>query len=136
MRKVARVSAQGADARWVIVHEASEGVYVFPCASDDDGSATGDDWYSSLAEADAACAEAYGIEEGDWRFISDPRTGCQQDWVTPVRVIGREIGAPRWGEFERLVDGAWITIDSSSPPLTIEAAIQQADAPDGPSSRR
>ncbi len=130
MRKVARVKAPDSGVRWVIVHETEEGVYVFPCTSDDDGSATRDDWFPSPEEADDACAEAYGVEAADWRSVGDPSPGCQQDWVSPVRLAGRATGHPRWGEFERLVDGSWITIDSSNPPPTIEEALRRAAARD------
>ena len=136
MRKVARVRITEVGVRWVIVHQTEGGVHVFPCASDEDGSVTGDDWYPSLSDADAACADAYGVECGDWRLIGDPPQGCQQDWVSPVRVRGRESGNPQWGEFERLVDGSWTIIDSSNPAPTIEEAIQQAHASEAAPPRR
>ena len=56
MRKVAPVSDDPSVAR-LILYASSEGVYVFPSASTDDGSAVGDEWYESLADADEACTE-------------------------------------------------------------------------------
>ena len=109
MRKVAPVSDDPSVAR-LILYASSEGVYVFPCASTDDGSAVGDEWYESLADADEACTERYGIDPADWEPIDDPLPGCQHDWVDPVRVVGRNEGSPRWGRFERLEGGAWVEL--------------------------
>jgi hypothetical protein len=36
---------------------------------------------------------------------------CQQDWIEPVRVIGRNEGQPQWGRLEKLVDGRWQEIE-------------------------
>lgn len=131
MRKVGKVGVGDGAVRWLIVHEAEGGVLVFPCASDDDGSATGDVWFPSLVEADAYCAEAYGVAAADWQLIRDPLPGCQQDWVAPVRVRARAgLGSQR-SCFESLVDGVWRPIDATSPPLSIERAMQQARAVGG-----
>jgi hypothetical protein len=132
MRRVAPVKAPEADALWVIVHDTDDGVYLFACASNFDGSATGDSWFETLSDAYAACAEVYGVHEADWVSVGDPWPGCQQDWISPVRVPGRESGSPRWGELERWVDGAWVAITSAHPRPTIEEAIRQADATAGP----
>ena len=51
--------------RRVILFEGGEGVYVFPCTSCEDGSAAGDDWYPTLAEAEGACAQRYGVRAED-----------------------------------------------------------------------
>lgn len=131
MRKVARVRAVDGAVRWIIVHEAKDGVFVFPCAKDDDGSATGDAWFSSLSDADAHCASAYRVEAADWQLIRDPLPGCQQDWVAPVRVRERAgLGSQR-RRFECLVDGVWLPVDAMNPPLSIERAMQQTRAVGG-----
>jgi biofilm protein TabA len=68
----------------------------------------GDYWHQTIAEADEACLQLYGINDKDWVDIGDPLEGCQQDWIAPVRVKGRNIGNPQWGIFERLEqDGVW-----------------------------
>jgi biofilm protein TabA len=123
MRKVARVRDEAADARWVILYDCSEGVYVFPCATDEDGSACGDLRFETVEDAEQHCEDEYGIRAGDWIALLDPPLGCQQDWITPVRVPGRETGEPRWGELERFVEGAWIALWPADPRPTIEEAI-------------
>ena len=134
MRKVAQVKKQGADAKWVVVHETtSDGVYLFPFATDEDGSSIGDWWFETMAEADASCAAEYDIRPSDWIQIPDPPSGCQQDWICPVRVPGREAGSPEWGTLERLVDGEWIRIDPRDRRPTVVWAIQQANETEGPS---
>lgn len=130
MRKVAR-ARDGSGARWVILHETAEGVYLFPCASDDDGSACGDSWFSTLEEAEQACTESYGIRACDWIAVGDPLPGCQQDWISPARVPGRETGNPRWGTLERLIDGRWTRVSPADPRPGIEAAIRAARADRG-----
>lgn len=136
MRKVARVKEKNVRERWVIVHQSDGGVYVFSRNSDVDGYCDGEDWYTSLAAADEACETLYGIQSDDWLFIVAPPPGCQQDWISPVRVVGRETGRPEFGKFERLVDGKWVRIGATNPAPSIEEAIQQAATPDAPSGRR
>src|SRR5687767_6015003 len=102
MRMVASVKQPHPDARRVILYDGGgEGVYIFPCGTEDDGSAMGDSWFGSLGEAIEVCRREYGIEARDWSVVSDPPEGCQQDWIAPVRVIGRVDGNPRWGRLER-----------------------------------
>jgi len=127
MRKIARVKKPGADARWVILHETEQGVYLFPFATDEDGSGTGDDWYPTLADAESACAQRYGIGPSDWRTIADPLPGCQQDWITPVRVPGRAGGRPHWGRLERLEGDEWVPLRHNDPRPSIETAIRCAE---------
>lgn len=125
MRKVAKTTKDGVDAQWIILFACPDGVYVFPCASDLDGSAIGDEWYATVAEADAACLDVYGVRSEDWRIVADPLPGCQHDWLCPVRVPGREAGTPRWGELERLVDGTWRPVDPSERVPTIPELIEE-----------
>jgi biofilm protein TabA len=113
-----------------MVYQCSEGVYVFPFASDLDGSAAGDQWYETVSDADSAASEAYGVVAADWRLVPDPAPGAQHDWVAPVRVAGRDAGSPQWGCFERLVHGEWVGFDPKSTTWSVEAAIQQWHQPD------
>lgn len=108
MRKVASVKNNHPDIKRVIVHETENGVYVFPCSSETDGSAIGDEWFQSLKEADEFCLAEYAINTSDWEFIDEPLEFCQQDWIEPVRIKDRNIGKPEWGKFERLENGVWI----------------------------
>jgi len=113
MRKVAVTRTNNSVVKRVIVHECKEGVYVFRCSSLEDGSATGDWWYESVADAEDACRDDFGIGPDDWEYIDDPLEGCQQDWIAPVRVKGRNTGQPQWGQYERLEEGVWKDVEPS-----------------------
>ena len=89
---------------------AEEGCYVFLYETLEDGPCAYDYLQEDIATAKLQCMEVYGISEDDWSRIADLMLGCQQDWIDPVRVVGRSEGNPRWGEFERLVNGEWSPI--------------------------
>jgi hypothetical protein len=110
MRKIAKTQ-QHPDIRQVIIDQSADGFYVFPCASLDDGFAIGDQWYESLEDAELACLAEYGIVHTDWQVIPDALEYYQQDWIEPVRVIGRNQGQPQWGRLEKRVDGRWQEIE-------------------------
>jgi hypothetical protein len=95
----------------VILYQCADGVYISPCTELDDGFANGDEWYESLESAEEACHSEYGILGEDWQPIPDPFEYCQQDWIEPVRVVGRDRGELQWGRFEKLLDGAWKEIE-------------------------
>ena len=48
------------------------------------------------------------IDERGWINIDDPLPNCQHDAFIPIRVKGRDIGKPEWGNLETLVDGEWV----------------------------
>ena len=48
------------------------------------------------------------IDERGWIDIDDPLPDCQHDAFLPIRVKGREIGKPQWGQLEILKDGQWV----------------------------
>jgi hypothetical protein len=47
------------------------------------------------------------IDERGWIDIDDPLPDCQHDAFLPIRVKGRDIGKPEWGNLEILKDGEW-----------------------------
>ncbi|MEG3874464.1 MULTISPECIES: hypothetical protein [unclassified Microcoleus] len=112
MRKVAE-SRKHPDIKQVILYkpELGEGVYAFPCTSLNDGFGIGDIFYQSWRDAEEFCEQEYGISKDAWKFIPDPLANCQQDWIAPVRVIGRNTGTPQWGKLEKLIDGKWVEIE-------------------------
>jgi hypothetical protein len=110
VRKVAR-TRNHPEIQQVILYQCADGVYLFPCTSLDDGFSNGDEWYENLESAESICHSEYGILSEDWQIISDPLEHCQQDWVEPVRVVGRDKGKPQWGRFEKLFDGVWKEIE-------------------------
>lgn len=90
--------------------DADEGCYIFLYDKNADGPCTYDYFENDMASAKLRCLEDYGIADADWREIPDLIPGCQQDWINPVRVVGRSVGGPKWGQFERLEDGRWICV--------------------------
>ena len=115
--------------RWLLVAESPDGgVYSFWFESDLDNSVTADSYGSgeTLDEEIAYLDESDRVEVSQWIAIGDALPDCQPDWVSPVRVAGREIGKPRWGEFERLIDGEWVPLGPDNPPPKVEEAIRQA----------
>lgn len=110
MRKVARTKHHP-EIRQVILYQCADGIYLFLCTSLEDGFASGDQWYEDLEIAESACFDHYGITDTDWQSIPDPLEHCQQDWIEPVRVVGRNSGNPQWGRLEKLVDGTWQEIE-------------------------
>jgi biofilm protein TabA len=107
MRKVAEVQNDHPEIKQVMIYECPDGVYVFPFATLEDGSAVSDEYYQSVEEADAECTKRYGISDKDWKYIDDPLEHCQHDWIKPVRIKGRNVGKPEWGHFEILENGIW-----------------------------
>lgn len=107
MRKIATVKNDPLIVKQVMIYECENGVYVFPFASLEDGSSIGDAWYQSLSEADSVCKDKYGIGKDNWKCIGDPLENCQHDWISPVRIKGRNIGLPEWRKLERLENGIW-----------------------------
>jgi hypothetical protein len=110
VRKIARTKNYP-KIQQVILYADEHGVYVFPCISLEDGFAISDTWYEDLATAEAVCYEQYSVMFEDWQLIPEPLQDCQQDWINPVRIVGREIGNPQWGRLEKLVDGRWMEIE-------------------------
>ncbi|WP_152004713.1 hypothetical protein [Desulfoluna spongiiphila] len=77
----------------------------------EDGPSLGDYWFENLEIAFESCKEDYGIDQDEWKTIPDPLEHCQQDWIEPIRVVGRSIDDPQWGRFEKLVNGKWLEIN-------------------------
>ncbi|MGV8082300.1 MAG: hypothetical protein AB2L09_01505 [Coriobacteriia bacterium] len=127
MRKIAPIKKEYADTRWVMLYESEEGVYLFPFISDTDGSVNDDFWFETSADAEEDSYDRWGVKACDWIEIPDPISGAQHDWVAPVRVTGRETGTPRWGSYERLIDGEWVGFDPASESWFVREAIQQVN---------
>lgn len=107
MRRIATVKASNTNAvRLMICDKGKDGVFVFGYNTEEDSSCSWDFHYSDLEDAYEMCAE-YGIQKDDWVEISDPLENCQDDWINPVRVIGRSNGNPEWGNFEQLIEEEW-----------------------------
>ncbi|NOQ73545.1 MAG: hypothetical protein GQ574_16180 [Crocinitomix sp.] len=111
MRKIATVKKSKANAvRLMICDKGADGVFVFGYNSEEDSACSWDCHYSDLEDAYEMGVD-YGIQKEDWIEIAAPLQYCQDDWINPVRVIGRPSGNPQWGKLEQLVDKQWIKIN-------------------------
>lgn len=127
MRATARIHNHS-ELKRAMLCTAQEGCYVFLYDRTEDGPCTYDYLQDDIASAKSFCAEDYGIDECDWTLIHDLIPGCQQDWISPVRVAGRPEGSPRWGEFERLENGVWKRIGTEPGAAPNGGPITQRDS--------
>ena len=109
MRKFANVKSDESLTKRIIVYETNTGTYVFPCATLEDGSATGDYWFENLIQADEFYLDYYSINDDDWQLANDPQEGCQHDWLAPVRVKA-DINSTSI-KMERFENNQWIEFD-------------------------
>ena len=99
-------SVDGTSFRKIMLYPCAEGVYVFLYDTDDAVFCTTDEFCESEEEALERWEEE--IDPDGWHVIDDPLPGCQHDSILPIRVKGRDQGAPQWGEYEILTDGKWV----------------------------
>ncbi|WP_022825664.1 hypothetical protein [Hymenobacter norwichensis] len=111
MRKTAFITQPVSELKRLMMHETDGGVYLFGYNKIEDASCLWDEWYDSVAEAESA-GEEYGVAPTDWQVVPDPLEGCQQDWITPVRVKGHTDSQLQKSSFEKLVDGQWLPLTS------------------------
>ena len=106
MRKVATIANPACEFRRAMVYDRGDGggVYLFLFRSPDDGPCDADYWHDDVAGAEAHAATDFGIRPSDWRPVPDPRPGCQDDWLAPVRAVRDWRGRPVPGRFDRLPD--------------------------------
>ncbi|RPD49337.1 hypothetical protein DNI29_00605 [Hymenobacter sediminis] len=108
MRKVALLQQPVAEVVRLMIYEEEQGVYLFGYNTVADAGCAWDHWFQTVADAEEAALEEYGVPVTDWQPIVDPLPGCQHDWIAPVRVQGRSEGNPQWSCLEKLVDGQWL----------------------------
>jgi hypothetical protein len=103
VRKVATTNNPDAEFRRAMIYDPADGggVFVFLFRSTADGPCDADYWYEDVALAERHAAEALGVGTADWQPIADPRPGCQDDWIAPVRWVPDD-GRPLHGRFEQL----------------------------------
>lgn len=111
MRLIANIKHFESDVKRLMIYDSEDGVYLFGYDKEADSNAIWDNWFEKV-EYEIEASHDYGIEQNDWKEISDPLEGCQHDWIEPVRVKGRNIGKPDWGKLEKLVNGEWVEIKS------------------------
>ncbi len=94
MRKIASVKVKDNNiVRLMLYDKGKQGVFVFGYHTMED---SGCAWDCHLEDVESAyeLGEDYGIREEDWIEISPVHKHCQDDWIKPVRIKGREIGLP------------------------------------------
>lgn len=67
--------------------------------------------YPNAEAALADMQDDWGIDEDAWREVPDQLSGCQDDWIAPVRIPRAANGGKLYHQWERLVDGEWVPID-------------------------
>ncbi len=93
-----------------MLYETEHGVYLFEYDRDNDSSAISDYLQDSIEVVFEIAEEDYGVKPEEWQEIPDPLEHCQDDWIEPVRIVGRDKGKPEWGKLEKLVSGSWVPI--------------------------
>ena len=111
MRFIANVSANKEGVLRLMIHETEYGVYLFGFNRIPDGGTMWDQWYESLNDAKEIAQEKYQLMPEAWVQLDEPYEHCQQDWIQPVRLKGRNLGQPEWGKLEHLVSGRWLDFD-------------------------
>lgn len=84
------------------------GIHLFGYYCLQDTSANWDHFFSTIEDANECCLEEYNINEEDWIIISDQPKHCQQDFIIPTMVKGRETGKPAFGHLQSFINGKWI----------------------------
>ena len=89
----------------IMVYENTEGVWVFLYDTKDALFCTEDRFYENREDALEDWKD--NIDEEGWHEIADPLPDCQHDCILPIRVKGRDKGAPEWGQYEILKNAIW-----------------------------
>ncbi|MFU1859357.1 hypothetical protein ACK8HY_20320 [Sphingobacterium sp. NGMCC 1.201703] len=87
--------------------QAEGGVYLFGYYSLQDSSADWDHFSYTMEDAMECCFEEYGVNREDWIIIEDQPKNCQQDFIIPTRIKGREDGNPAFGQLQQFIKGQW-----------------------------
>ncbi len=90
----------------IMLYKSKEGTYLFEYCSLGAVQSSFDLFYDSISDLYEEWDDF--IDEKGWIEIEDPLPNCQHDAFIPLRVKGRDIGKPEWGQLEMLVDGKWI----------------------------
>ena len=108
MRKIAFIFPDDTRIKKLMIHKGKKGpVYLFGYDTVYESGCVFDSCFTTIEDAEETCSEDYNLKPEDWIMISDLHNFCQQDYIMPVRVKGRETGSPQWGSLEVLSDGKW-----------------------------
>lgn len=90
----------------IMLYQTKKDVYLFKYCSMDAVQCSYDAWYPDVESVYEDWNDE--IDERGWIDIEDPLPDCQHDAFLPIRVKGREIGRPQWGQLAILKDGQWV----------------------------
>jgi hypothetical protein len=111
MRKVTFVKPDH-PIRKLMVYASPDSVYLFLYDAVDDRPCIVGLTFNAMEEVEQHCQETYDADKNDWILISDPLPDCQDDFIRPIRIKGREAGDPKWGQFQYF-NGQWVDISPS-----------------------
>ncbi|MDR1942173.1 MAG: hypothetical protein LBQ47_07585 [Endomicrobium sp.] len=86
------------------------GIYLFLYKNEEDSYADEELLFETMEDVFDYAENVLKIHTKLWQDIPMHLEGCQQDWISPVRVLGRDKGNPEFGKFEKLVNNEWIPI--------------------------
>jgi hypothetical protein len=96
----------------LMIYQSEEGVFLFGYDCLQDTSSIWDNWFMTMEEANEYCQNVYKIDNEKWISISDPLENCQDDFIMPTKVKGREMNMPEYGKFQTLINNKWVDIDN------------------------
>jgi len=111
MRKIAQVKNSEGITRVMIYSSSADEAYQFIYEDELDSGAVADYYFDSPEAATESAETDFNLVPSDWTPIDDPIKHCQHDWISPVRIKGRDTDSPQWGHYELLQDGRWIPFD-------------------------
>lgn len=90
----------------IMLHETKNEVFLYQYCSVNAVQCSFDIWYPDVESVYEDWNDE--IDENGWTNIDDPLPYCQHDAFLPIRIKGRNIGKPQWGQFEILKNGEWV----------------------------
>ncbi len=90
----------------IMLHQTREEVFLYQYCSVGAVQCSFDEWYPNVKSVDDEWNDE--IDERGWIDMDDPLSDCQADAFLPIRVKGRNVGKPQWGQFEILKNGQWV----------------------------
>jgi len=125
LRKYAILNNKINNVEKIMLYKKNDDVYLFFYDSDIDSPGFADKCVNTISDAEEICLEEFNVQLTDWILIKDPLEDCleefnvqltdwilikdpledcQDDLISPIRVKGRNLKQPKWGEYEILVN--------------------------------
>ena len=116
MRYHARVLNHGEVKRLMARVTEGDACLLYLYDSEYDTCCIADYWFENLEQAFDYSNTVYGVQRMNWAVIGATEPHCQDDWITPTRIPGRDTGSPVWGRLEQLVNGQWSELNMQALP--------------------